>query len=412
MPEALLSPCSSTVASASGNPFDLVCTCCTAKPGPEQAERIAGWQFADFDWQEFFRIAEHHGVLALTARNLLDHAIPLPAEIRRSLEAAYAANFRRGLWFAAELMRATRHLAQKPIRVIPYKGPVLAQAAYGDLALRSFNDLDLLIAPADFFLAKAALAEIGYSPSKPFTPAVERLWLHNGYECSFDGPAGKNLLEVQWALLPAFYAVDSRDLAFEYLWERAGRINLGETGNSGSPAGDAQVPCLSPEDSLLILSLHAAKHLWTRLIWIADIAESLRAPSLDFKVVVTRVREIGIARILGVSLSLANRLLGAELSPLARNLIERDSEIPRIVRDCEERLLCCGSYDFNCTGYFKQVRRLRERGGDRLRYLWRLAGTLGEGDIDAIRLPEIAFPLYRGVRLMRLARRFVHIQFL
>src|SRR5262249_14805431 len=154
----------------------------------------------------------------------LDFATGLPSAVKGSLEEAYAANFRHSLWFAAELMRVTQHFAQERIRTIPYKGPVLAQAAYGDVALRNFNDLDLMIAPADYFRAKDALAEIGYQPSKSLTPAVERLWLRNGYECSFDGPAGKNLLELQWALVPYFYAIDPKDFQFDDLWARSRRI--------------------------------------------------------------------------------------------------------------------------------------------------------------------------------------------
>ena len=69
-----------------------------------------------------------------------------------------ATNLRRGLWFASELLRITHHLAKKEIRAIPYKGPVLAQSAYGDLALRHFSDLDLLISPRDFDQAKNALS--------------------------------------------------------------------------------------------------------------------------------------------------------------------------------------------------------------------------------------------------------------
>ena len=37
---------------------------------------------------------------------------------------------------------------------------------------------------------------------------VERAWLKTGYERGFDGPQGKNLLELQWRAAPGFYAVD------------------------------------------------------------------------------------------------------------------------------------------------------------------------------------------------------------
>ena len=84
-----------------------------------------------------------------------------------------------------------QHFERRQLRAVPYKGPVLAQSAYGDLGLRSFSDLDFLISPADFERAKQALAEIGYRPSTELTPAVERFWLRTGYERSFDGAGGK-----------------------------------------------------------------------------------------------------------------------------------------------------------------------------------------------------------------------------
>src|SRR5208282_3108781 len=181
----------------------------------------------------------------------------------RSLQSAYEANLRRSLWFTAELARIMQHFERCQVRALPYKGPVLAQELYRDVGLRSFSDLDFLISTADFDPAKRALAEIGYRPATEISPAAERLWLRTGYERSFDSVAGRNLVELQWALLSHFYAVD---LAIENLQARASRTIV----------GGCEVPCLSPEDSLLVLCLHAAKHLWTRLIWLSDIAETLR----------------------------------------------------------------------------------------------------------------------------------------
>ena len=362
---------------------------------------MASYPLADCDWEEFFRLAEHHGCVPLAARTLIEHAPALPPEIRRSFESAYAENFRRSLWFAAELMRIMQHFAHKGVCAIPYKGPVLAQSAYGDLALRSFSDLDLLISPADFARAKQALAEIGYQPSKSLTAAVERLWLRTGYERSFDGPGGKNLLELQWALLPYFYAVDPAQFQFDDLRSRARQIALGTGVDSG-------VPCLSPEDSLLVLSLHAAKHLWTRLIWVADIAQSLHVAHIDLALVISRARALGITRILGVSFWLAQHVLGAIIPSPAQGLIDGDSVIPLLGRECEARLARCASYELESTEYFRQMLRLRERRSDRWRYLWRLVWTPGQGDVDAVRLPEVIFPLYHGVRIGRLLSKLAN----
>jgi hypothetical protein len=184
--------------------FELLCVCALAgaELAPERIERIVNWNLAALDWSEAVRLAEHHGVLPLAARNLIEHGRAeqgrgLSPEIERSLRSAYEANLRRSMWFTAELARIMQHFERRQLRSVPYKGSVLAQSLYRDLGLRSFSDLDFLISPRDFERAKQALAEIGYRPSVDLTPAVERLWLRTGNERSFDSAAGKNLVELQ-----------------------------------------------------------------------------------------------------------------------------------------------------------------------------------------------------------------------
>src|SRR6266478_5826193 len=217
------------------NGFELLCALAGAELSPERRERIANWNLTAVDWSEVLRVAEYHGVLSLVARNLIDNyrvkkGRGLPPEVERSLRSAYEANLRRSLWFTAELARIMQRFERRQLRAVPYKGPVLAQSLYRDLGLRSFSDLDFLISPADLDRAKQALAEIGYRPSGEVNPAIERLCLRTGYERSFDSAAGKNLVELQWALLPHFYALDLRmeDLRVEDLLARAGRTGLGE----------------------------------------------------------------------------------------------------------------------------------------------------------------------------------------
>jgi hypothetical protein len=394
-PEALLSPLLSPPRLRREDEFELLCALSGTKLSPGRLERIADWNLAAIDWSEFMRLAGHHGVLPLAARNLIEHrggesGRGLSAEIERALRSAYEANLRRSLWFTAELARIMRHFERWQFRAVPYKGPVLAQSLYCDVGLRSFSDLDFLISPVDFERAKRALAEIGYRPAADLTPAFERLGLRTGYERSFDGAAGKNLVELQWALVPHFYGVDWR---VEDLLAGAGRTVV----------GGCEVACLSPEDSLLALCLHAAKHLWTRLIWLADIAETLRLPLVDYTQVLSRARELGIARILGVSFWLVKNVLHGELPKPAEYMVAADPLVATLGSEFAERLALDTAYDFESTEYFRLIMKLRERRGDRWRYLGRLVWTPGAGDVAAVRLPEALFPLYRIVRIGRLA---------
>jgi hypothetical protein len=195
-------------------------------------------------------------------------------------------------------------------------------------------------------------------------------------------------------LVPRFYGVD---LGVEDLLVRAGR----------TVAGGCEMPCLSPEDSLLVLCLHAAKHLWTRLIWLADIAQTLRTEAIDYPLVFPRARALGIARILGVSFWLVKNVFRAELPNPAEEMIAADPRVPALGSEFAERLAGGVAYDFESTEYFRLILKLRERRGDRWRYLWRLVWTPGMGDVAAVRLPEALFPLYRIVRMGRLMRKLV-----
>jgi hypothetical protein len=374
--------------------FDLLCACAGVELSSQRIARIENWSESGIDWSELYRLAEHHGLLPLVARNLIAHAPGLPPEIEQSLRSAFDANARRNLWFASELVRIADHFEKRQLRAIPYKGPVLAESAYGDVALRNFGDLDFLISPADFERAKQAVVELKYWPSKAFSPAVERFWLRNGYERAFDGAAGKYLVELQWRPLPRFYGVD---LPVEELLARSSRTAL----------GGHDMASLSAEDSLLVLCLHAAKHLWMRLIWICDIAETLRTQVVDWEVVCARARTLGIVRMLGVSFWLVQRLFGVELPGPAQEIADGDSRVRDLGEAFAARLARSATYDFESTEYFRWILKLRERHRDRVRYLWRLTWTPGEGDIAAVRLPEALFPLYRVVRAVRLMRKLL-----
>lgn len=400
MAEALLSLPPSAIARTHEDPFESLCAAVRTHPPPDQHARVAAWNCSGFDWNRFLAFAEYHGVLALVAHNLTRCAPAVPAEVEALLRSAYAENLRRNLWFARELSCIVEHLAKNHVRVIPYKGPVLAQSAYGDLGLRSFSDLDLLICAADFERAKQALAELGFLPSQHLAPEVERLFLRTGYERSFDGAGAKNLIELQWAVLPHFYAIDfdAASLRIDDLFARAGRVRFGAV----------EVPCLSAEDCLLALCLHAAKHLWTRLIWIVDIAQTLRAPGIEFALVRQRAQAMRIERILSVSCWLAQKLLD-EVIPSGAGEFEHDPVVKRIGAACADRMARATSYDLDSAGYFRQVWEMRERPRDRWRSVWRLVWTPGPGEIASIRLPETWFPLYRVVRIARLVRRLPHM---
>ena len=345
------------------------------------------------EWEAVLRLADHHGTSSLIYQNLSRLGDVAPAATLEALRQGYERNVHKSLFLARELIRILDGLDAIGIEVIPYKGIVLSEVYYGDMALRRSGDMDLFVRRRDVARIKNAVRELGYTLRVPIPEDAEEDYIASGYECTFDSPAGRNLLELQWALQPRFYAVD---FDMDGLFERAVRVTV---------AGRA-VKTPSPEDLLLVLSVHAAKHVWGRLIWLCDIGQILKLGNLNWDWVQAHAREFGIERILHVTLLLANRLLATPIPAPIEEAIAEDGAARAFADKIAVEVARGVSYEEEQVSYFRLMMQLRERRADRLRFLARLTFTPGPGEWEAVRLPRPLFPLYRVVRLARLASRF------
>ncbi len=158
---------------------------------------------------------------------------------------------------------------------------------------------------------------------------------------------------------------------------------------------------------VLVLSAHAAKHVWGRLVWLCDIARIMGLPTLDWTWIASQAKSLGIVRILRVTMFLANRLLGSTIPPAAQASLPEDPGTPELVDEIQAHIASEAAFNVESLAYFRLMMRLRERPLDRLRFLQRLALTPGPSEWQSVRLPAPLFPLYRLVRLSRLAARLL-----
>lgn len=371
----------------------LLAACCLGSGRSDSSREILRQSLqTPLNWESLLHLAEHHGVVPLLYHTLSSFSSEVPPASLALLKQRYETNLHRTLFLARELIRVLDHLDALGIDVLPYKGLAVAETLYGDIALRQAGDIDLLIRSRDLSRIKAALKEVGYSPHMLLNEAEERAYLVSGYECAFDSALGRNLLEVQWALQPRFYAVD---FDMEAMFRRAITVSVAGR-NMKTP---------SPEDLFLILSLHAAKHVWGRLIWPCDIARLLKLPALNWGWIVETAQSLGIVRILQVTLVLTNRLLGIAIPAAAEKSLSTDPVALALADGIAPQLGRATPPNVESLSYFRLMMRLRERRADRIRFLQRLAFTPGPGEWKSVRLPAPLFPLYRLVRLWRLAAR-------
>jgi hypothetical protein len=422
-PRPVLSQAANLQALTSSAPeFDLLVACCTDS-NAERADRIRHILSGPLDWERLLALVDHHRVVPQAYGALLAFRHLIPARPLDALRSRYRDNARKALWFKAELHRILNHLESSGIKALPYKGPALAEALYGEVTQRQFGDLDILILPEDVPKAKAALRDLGYKPGLNLAPSIEQAYVESGYEYSFSAAQGPNLLELQWRIVPRFYCMDldvadlfaravllenSREAAPESSPRRKPWV---ETDTLPSPIGAKDqarkilARTLRPEDLLLALCIHAAKHLWVQLSWLCDIAQLVKSRQLDWNAIQDESRRLGIERIVSLNLLLAHKLLGSTLPPTIQKRVQEDPSTKILAAEILRIIEASVHYDTESIPYFRLMMRLRERWQDQARFLWRLASTPSLSEWSAVNLPKVLQPLYRLVRLWRLAKR-------
>ena len=110
---------------------------------------------------------------------------------------------------------------------------------------------------------------------------------------------------------------------------------------------------------------------------------------------------------LRVTMLLANRLLNAAIPAAAKTFFEGESETLALANEIQSHIVSEDIFNVESPAYFRLMLRLRERPADRRRFLQRLVFTPGPSEWQLVHLPPSLFPLYRLVRLSRLAARLV-----
>lgn len=363
--------------------FELLCACCG--DGQKVSHALASGP----QWHELFREAEYHRMLpALYA--VLQSRPEVPASIQSALRERYLRHCQRAMRFSVELAELLQGFQANGISAIAQKGPALAHVLYGDTAMREFGDLDLLVRPKDVSRAVRALTELGYEKKLKLSPRQEKAYLQSGYEYVFGRGEERNLLELQWNLLPRFYSVD---VDTEELFARSQEHDI----------DGCRARMLGPEDQLTFLCLHAAKHQWAQLGIIRDIAR-LAKFDLDWDFALQEARRLGILRIALVSLLLAKELVGCDL-PEQFAKVNEIAAARKFVVAIIERMMARREISPESPGYFRFMIQVRERILDRAKFVWRLATTPSVGEWQAAKISDAFFPLYSGVRMLRLFGR-------
>ena len=129
----------------------------------DHAQRLLG----ELDWGLLTRSLARMRLLTTLGPRILQLAGgATDRQFERDVNGALEAGRRHGALLTLIAQRLMGMLGEEGIRVSPLKGPLLADALYGDPARRNSTDIDLLVAPERIADAVAVVRRLGYAPPR------------------------------------------------------------------------------------------------------------------------------------------------------------------------------------------------------------------------------------------------------
>lgn len=374
--------------------LQLIVYSCQSKTDSDKIRQVVA-HFQVDDFQRTFALARCHGLFPLIYQTLSSvPEIKLPAEIKTLFKRGFMDIVQHNMLMSAELTELMRLFAENSIESMAFKGPALAEMAYGSITLRQYGDLDILVKKEELPKCLALLQGRGY------TPEIElpKKTLETFYDCVNVIGLNRGVLrvEIHWELVSRNYAVDWE---LGKLWGAAEQIEINRR----------NVTTLSFENHILYLCVHGSKHLFERLEWICDIDRILRAETgIDWQRLSAEANALGIERMLLLGLNLARLFFDLPLPPEMATKIENDPAVERLTHEVIALHFSAAKKTVRPHASFRLLWQMRERRSDRLRFTYRALFAPKFDDFRFIKLPRQLLFLYPFVRPIRLLLKYFH----
>jgi hypothetical protein len=304
--------------------IELLLCCARTSVDDERAGKIKYLvENNNIDWNYFIEIAVLHKVMPLVYTSLNSSVRDVvPQEVLDKLRSLFHANAQSNLFVTGELLKILASLEANAIKAVPYKGPVLANSVYGNLAMRHAGDLDIIVQLHDILKVKKILLDLGYQRKSNLTDAQERAFFQSKSEHTFDfvDDGKPTLIEIHWRITPRYSSIIEPKHFWKYLEPCA---FAGKTVNS-----------LPLDYWLPILCVHGSRHCWQRLAWLCDIAELIRIhPGIDWERTISFANELGCRRMLFLGLFLVSELMGVVLPDQVLQEIKTERKISTLASE-------------------------------------------------------------------------------
>lgn len=208
--------------------FLFLIFCCRAERSEEEIEQVTAYLNTQHTHVDTLTALSHqHGIVPLIYKTLKDIASDtkendrLSNDILPAFKERYLTVTRHNMLLTSELVKVVKRLKENGIDALPFKGPVLSQAAYGDITLRQYGDLDILVPTNKLQDAAKEIMACGYDLYGSIDLLQVPEWIETAKDMTLMHPQKRTVIEMHWKLFQSSFAKSSINL-----WEHTTTVSI------------------------------------------------------------------------------------------------------------------------------------------------------------------------------------------
>lgn len=354
-----------------------------------RASQITDLLKTDLDWDILVQQAVQQNVFMLLYRTLKQNqSESVPLSVFDGIENSAQQRMSYNLFMGNQLFKLLNLLATHDIQAIPFKGLIWATLAYGNMTVRDFCDLDILVHPKDFSKAKEVMIEKGYH-DKHFGKIEESIG-----QAHMVLPDRRVNIDLHFKLVPQnFYLKVNLESFFENLQTLS---ILGKT-----------ITTFSPESCLALGYLHGAKEGWQSLKRISDFGALIQAyPEANWQKIIAQCGTDENDRLFWLGIAIAQTYLQI---PLPETFSEKLKQFPEVLELAgqHQQYVYYKNTEYSYISHVVSLWGKRETTlGSKLHYFLKIALRINPRDREALTLPRFLFFLYYPLRIFRLIKTY------
>jgi hypothetical protein len=207
-------------------------------------------------------------------------------------------------------------LEENDIKAIAFKGPTLAQLAYGDITLRQYVDLDILVDEKDLYYSAMILKSINIEADLSLEFLKNDILIKVGSDFSLFHKYNNIHLELHWNLF--------RELLNEK------RKKFISSNQLSIDINGKRINTLDYDYLLIYLCVHGSKHLWERIEWIMDLDKLIRKGNFDWNLMINISKELKVYNMFLLGICLTDELFNTKIPLSIKNEYKINNKINKL----------------------------------------------------------------------------------